>query len=240
MTVLLLHAFPLDATMWDSTVAALEDHRVIAMNLRGFGAAPLGAPYTIAELADDAVAELDRQGVPMATVCGLSMGGYVALALAERHPARLAGLVLADTRAGADSSDGKKNRDAGIAAVREKGVAAFVAPLVDKLLSPQAPAELKARVRALGERQSADAITAALAALRDRPDRTTGLAGIRVPTLVVVGTADGVTPPAESRAMAAAIPGAKLVEIPGAGHLSNLEAPAAFDRAVAEFIAEIA
>ena len=113
-------------------------------------------------------------------------------------------------------------------------------PLVDKLLSPQAPADLKARVRALGERQSADAITAALAALRDRPDRSAELPSIRVPTLVIVGAADGVTPPAESRTMAAAIPGAKLIEIPGAGHLSNLEAPAAFDRAVADFVAEIA
>jgi 3-oxoadipate enol-lactonase len=240
MTVLLLHAFPLDATMWDSTIAALKDHRVIAMNLRGFGGAPLSAPYSIADLADDAVAELDRQGVPMATVCGLSMGGYVALAIAQRHAARLAGLVLADTRAGADSPDGKKGRDTGIATVREKGVAAFVAPLVDKLLSPQAPADLKARVRALGERQSPDAIIAALTALRDRPDRTAELPSIRVPTLVIVGSADGVTPPSESRAMATAIPGAKLVEIPGAGHLSNLEQPAAFNSALAEFVAEIA
>ncbi|HZS42215.1 MAG TPA: alpha/beta fold hydrolase [Polyangia bacterium] len=238
--LLLLHAFPLDRRMWSETARALAGReRVIALDFRGFGESALGAePVTLEALADDAARLLDALGVPMATVLGLSLGGYVALAFAARHPARLGRLVLADTRAGADSPDGKGARDEGIAKVRAHGAAAFVEPMPARLLSPRASETLRAEVRALGASQAPEAIAAALAAMRDRPDRSAELARIDCPTLVLVGADDALTPPAEARALAAAIRGARLVEIGAAGHLSNLEAPAAFHDALTQFLDE--
>jgi len=238
--LLLLHAFPLDRTMWAGTVARLSPrHRVLTLDARGFGESTLGAPCSLETMADDAVAVLDAAGVPMAAVCGLSMGGYVALAFARRHESRLAALVLADTRAGTDSPDGRRARDEGIARVRTEGVEAFVAPQPARLLSAAAPPSLRAEALAIMCRQSIGGIANALAAMRDRPDRTAELSQLGCPTLVLVGADDTLTPPAEARALAQAIPGAQLRELAGAGHLSNLEAPLAFDAALAEFLDEV-
>jgi pimeloyl-ACP methyl ester carboxylesterase len=236
--LLLLHAFPLDRRMWRETAASLADrYRVISFDFRGFGESPMGdGPASLERWADDAAALLDTAGVPIASVAGLSMGGYVALAFAARHPARLGALVLGDTRAGADSPEGKKGRDDGIALVRSRGAAAFVDPMPGRLLSARASEELKRRVRELGGSQAPEAIAGALAAMRDRPDRTGELGAIACPALVMVGSDDALTPPAEARAMARAIPGCKLVELAGAGHLANLEAPDAFTRALGDFL----
>jgi pimeloyl-ACP methyl ester carboxylesterase len=163
------------------------------------------------------------------------MGGYVALALAARHPARLAGLVLADTKAGPDTPEARQARDQAIALVRDEGVGPYMDRQLDRLLSPSAPRALRDEVRALGASQSAAAVVAALEALRDRPDRRGELAAITCPTLVVVGTRDVLTPPSEAASLARAIPGARLVELEGAGHLANLEAPAAFSDALLGF-----
>jgi 3-oxoadipate enol-lactonase len=243
--LVLLHAFPLDRRMWDDVATALAgSRRVITVDTRGFGesacgdAQDLGGAYTIDALADDVAQLLDALGVPIAAVCGLSMGGYIALALAERHPARLGRLVLADTRAAADTPDAKRARDDGIARVRSDGAAAFVAPMPARLLSPAAPAPVVEHARALMAAQPGGAICAALAAMRDRADRTALLATLRCETLVVVGADDAITPPAEARGMADAIPGARYVELARAGHLANLEAPAAFTRALADFLDE--
>ncbi len=236
--LVLLHAFPLDRRMWRETAEALSSRRrVITVDFRGFGESAGVAP-SVAELADDVARLLDALGVPMAAMCGLSLGGYVALAFADRHAARLAALVLADTRAGADSPDGRRARDEGAQKVRSDGAASFVAPLAARLLSANAPEALREKLRALGGAQNPDAIAAALLAMRDRPDRTSELARIRCPTLVLVGADDAITPPAEARAMAAAIPGAKFIELADAGHLSHWEAPTEFARAVDEFLAE--
>jgi pimeloyl-ACP methyl ester carboxylesterase len=238
--LVLVHAFPLDRRMWSETARALAaSRRVIALDLRGFGESSLGTEaITIETYADDVARLLDALGVPMAALCGLSLGGYVALAFAARHPARLARLVLADTRAGADSPDGKRGRDDGIARVRALGAAAFVEPMPARLLSPRAGEALRDRVRALGAAQAPDAIAAALVAMRDRPDRTGELAAIDCPTLIMVGHDDALTPPAEAHAMAAHIRGARVVELDAAGHLSNLEAPDAFAAALASFLDE--
>jgi 3-oxoadipate enol-lactonase len=228
-TLVLLHAFPLDRRMWRHTAASLAGaHQVIAVDLRGFGESPLSAePFSIADLADDVAGLLDTMGVARAAVCGLSMGGYVALAFAARHAARLDALILADTKAGPDTPEARKGRAEAIALVDAEGVGAYLDKQIPRLLAPSAPPALRAQVHALGD-QRPQAVTAGLAALRDRPDRQPELAAIRCPTLVIVGAEDGLTPPAEARAMADAIAGARLVEIPGAGHLSNLEAPEAF------------
>jgi pimeloyl-ACP methyl ester carboxylesterase len=232
--LLLLHPFPFDRRAWSEVAAQLE-RRVVTMDFRGFGESAASGPYTLEDLAEDAVALLDHLGIAMATVAGLSMGGYVALAVAARHPARLAGLALCDTRASADSDAGRQAREDGIAKVRSGGTNEFLDGMPVRLLSPKASDALKRRVRTLSE-QKAEAIAAALAAMRDRPDRSALLPSLRVPSLVLVGSDDSVTPPSEARAMAQQIPGARYVEIAGAGHLSMLEQPDAFVAALKTFL----
>jgi pimeloyl-ACP methyl ester carboxylesterase len=236
-TLVLLHAFPFDRRMWSHELARLSDvRRVVAVDLRGFGESPLFGEPTIDELADDVVATLDALGVPMASVCGLSMGGYVALSLAERHRARLAALVLADTRAAADGDVARLAREATMRQVRDDGPRAFLDGIAERLLSRHASDDLRARVRDLCVERS-DTILAATRAMAHRPDRTTLLARIDCPTLVVCGGEDTTSPAPEMRSLAAQISDAEYVEIAGAGHLSNLEAPERFAEAVARFLA---
>jgi 3-oxoadipate enol-lactonase len=234
--LVLLHAFPFDRRMWTDAIAALGPGlRLLAPDLRGFGASELGATgFSIADLADDVAALLDACGLERATIAGLSMGGYVALAFAARHPDRLAALALCDTKAGPDAPEARKGRDEAIALVRAEGVAPFADRQLPRLLAADAAPELRRRVRPLMD-QPADGVAAALAALRDRPDRRPELGAIRCPTLVIVGSEDALTPPAEAAALAAGVPGARLVEIAGAGHLPNLEAPTRFAEALGGF-----
>ncbi|MBL8056365.1 MAG: alpha/beta fold hydrolase, partial [Anaerolineales bacterium] len=174
-----------------------------------------------------------------AVVCGLSMGGYVALAFYRRHRARVAGLILAATRAGADSPEAQAGRDRMAQTAREHGAGAVAEAMLPKLFAPAAYAarpELVAGARPMLAGASVDGIVSALAALRDRPDSTPRLAEITVPTLVIHGTDDQLIPPAEAEKMAAGIPGAALRLIAGAGHLLNLEQPAAFNAAVSDFM----
>lgn len=241
--LVLLHAFPFDREMWAPQRAALADvARVVTPDRPGFGASTAGAAgYTIDGMADGLAEFLDAAGLKGPVVLGgLSMGGYVALAFARRHPGRLRGLILADTKADPDDDATKATRDKQIASVRSGADGPLVNQTLPKLLSERTKRDHPAvveRARAIGARQKPDAVVAALAALRDRPDANPGLAAVRVPTLVIVGEDDAVTPPSAGKAMADGIPGAKLVPIPGAGHLSNLESPEAFNAAVRAFLA---
>ena len=236
--VVLLHPFPFDRRYWAATVASLGPaRRVIAVDARGFGESPTAGAFAIADLADELAALLDALGVAAATVVGLSMGGYTALAFAKRHAARLAALVLADTRAAADTPEARRGREDARALIESSGVDAYLDRSLPRLLAPDAPPALLARVRALAETRG-EPIIAGLAALRDRPDRTSELAAIRCPTLVIGGARDQVVPIDEMRAMSAAIPGARFVALAGAGHLANLEAPALFDAALVAFLGE--
>jgi 3-oxoadipate enol-lactonase len=238
--IVLLHAFPLDRRLFTDTAQRLAPKvRIIVPDLRGFGASELGGSYTIADLADDVAALLDALGHPRAVIGGLSMGGYVALAFAARHAGRLAGLVLADTRAGADSPEARAGRDEAIALVREHGVAAYVDKQLPRLLGPKASESVRAQVRSLGLQQRPEAVMAGLEALRDRPDRQGELGAISCPALVIVGADDVITPPAEVASMATTIPGAVLAEIPDAGHLANLQAPAPFAQAIIGFLPRV-
>jgi 3-oxoadipate enol-lactonase len=235
--VILVHAFPLDGRMWQDTAAALADRcRVIAPDMRGFGASDLGhGSHSIADMADDVAALMDSLGIAKATVGGLSMGGYVSLAFAARHRARLEGLILADTRAAADSEAARAARVEALALVEAQGVAAYVERQLAALLSASASDEVRNRVRSLGQ-QKPDGVCAGILALRDRPDRRAELSAIGCPTLVIVGSDDKISPPAEMADIARAISGSRLAEIAGAGHLCNLEKPAEFLAAVANFI----
>jgi len=238
--LVLLHAFPLDRGMWQPQLAALADvTRVVALDLPGFGESP-AAPFTIDGVADAVAGFLAARAIPKAVVCGLSMGGYVALALARRHPDVLAALILADTRAGQDDRIARANRTKSIALVEEKGGAALFETMAPKVLSEQTHAakpEVVARLKAIAAKQPAASVVAALAALRDRPDANPGLKAIAVPTLVLVGEHDAVAPPLAAANLSAQIRRSTLVHIPGAGHLSNAENPDAFNAAVGGFLA---
>jgi pimeloyl-ACP methyl ester carboxylesterase len=228
--IVFLHAFPLDGTMWDAERADLaKRHRVIVPDLRGFGrSGALTAPTSLDDHAQDVVAILDKLGIARAAIVGLSMGGYIAFALARRYAARISRLVLADTRAAADTPEGRRARDENIALVAREGVPPLVERLLPKLLAKTAAPDVVTRVRSVGGRQTPAGVMAALAALRDRADSTPILATIDAPSLVIVGDLDEISPLAEARTFAGALPKGELEVIPGAGHLSNLESPAAF------------
>lgn len=234
--LVLVHAFPLDRRMWVATAQALAQHcRVIAPDMRGFGGSDL-AGGSIAAMADDVAALLDQLGIERATVGGLSMGGYVSLAFAARHKERLERLILADTRAAADSDVARAGRADALALVDAQGVPALVERQLFALLSSGASETVRAKVRSIGNEQQPAGVKAGICALRDRPDRQNDLSAIACPTLVLSGTEDKISTPAEMADMASAIPGSRLVEIGAAGHLSNLENPADFVAAVASFI----
>jgi pimeloyl-ACP methyl ester carboxylesterase len=240
----LLHAFPLSAEMWRPQLDDVpRGWRLIAPDLLGFGQSdPVPASGSVEQAAGDVVALLDALGIQRAVVGGLSMGGYMTFAVLRRAPERLAGLVLADTKAGADTPAGREGRLKMLDRLREGGPAVIAADMVPKLVSTHstaADAELPVRLRRAIEAAPAGAIEAAIHMLKDRPDSTADLARITVPTLIVVGSEDTLTPPSESAAMHRAVPQSQLVTIPHAGHLSNLEAPAAFNRALASFLATL-
>jgi pimeloyl-ACP methyl ester carboxylesterase len=236
----LLHPFPFSRSIWAGFAEPLAARRrVITVDARGFGESPEESPedgpFAIADLADDLAALLDRLDVARATVLGMSMGGYAALAFAARHRDRLSALVLADTRAAADSADARAGRAAALATLADAGPAAYLAGSLPQLLSPHAPPARVAHLRARAETRAAS-LRAGIEALRDRPDRTAELGAIACPTLVLCGTDDQVTPAAEMRQVAAAIDGARFVPLAGAGHMAHVEAPGPFLFALTSFL----
>ncbi len=238
--LLLVHGFPLDHSLWAHQVATLARWRRIAPDLRGAGAsdAPDGG-YSMTVYADDLVRLLDALHIERAVVAGLSMGGYIAFEMLRRHRARVMGLILVDTRADADSAEARQGRDTMIEVARTQGAAAVAERMVPRLLgrsSQQTQPHVVEQVRAMVGRTPVPGIVGALGAMRERPDSTPLLSTIDVPTLVVVGAEDEVTPPPAARAMASAIPAAAMTTIPGAGHLAPLEAPTAVTRVIAEFL----
>jgi 3-oxoadipate enol-lactonase len=239
--VLFLHAFPLGLAMWDAQAQALKaSHRIVRFDARGFGGSPPGdGLLTMERIAGDAVALLDNLGISQATVCGLSMGGYAAFALVRRHPERLKALVLADTRAGADSEEARRSRAELAERVRRQGAAAaadaFLPKLVGESTRKERP-ELVERLRKMILKNPPRGIADALAGLAARADSTTTLKEIRVPTFVICGDEDVLTPLQEAESLQRGIAGSRLAVIPRAGHLSNLENPEAFNEAMSEFL----
>lgn len=243
--LVLLHAFPLHSAMWAPQLTGLSPlRRVIAPDLKGFGASD--APddlsrYTMAGYADELAGLLDRLGLDRVVLGGLSMGGYVAFAFLRRYRERVAGLVLADTRAGADTIEIFERRTDQQDQVARQGTTALIEVLLAGLLCDHTKGqrlELVEAVRRLMANPGAGYI-GALEAMKHRPDSTAELAAIDVPTLVVVGEDDAPAPPEVARAMHQAIPGSRLAVLARAGHLSNLEAPEGFNAAVAELLERV-
>ena len=241
--VVFLHGFPHHRALWASQVAALVDRaRCIAPDLRGFGESSVHTPYSVDQYADDLAALLDSLRIERAVVCGLSMGGYVALAFWRRHRARVRALILMDTRAGNDSAEGRERRDQMIALARQRGseavADAMITGMVGKRTREKCP-EVVDDVHRMLESAPVDGVVGALEALRDRPDSTATLATIDVPTLIVVGEDDVLTPPGEAMLLHAGIRGSTLEVIAGAGHVANVERPAAVNHVITEFLAKV-
>lgn len=236
--VVLLHAFPLNAAMWERQVEALAPRRVLAPDFPGFGGRAPG-DATLDAFARAVLSDMDGAGIGSAVVMGLSMGGYTALRLQALAPERVAGLVLADTRAGADDEAGRAKRTDQAARARREGVGwmtdAMIPALLGETTRRERP-EVVERVRRLVAQAHAEGVARALEAMRERPDSIPRLGEIRVPVLVLVGEEDTLTPPSESRKIAEGVPDGRLVLLPGAGHLANLEAPDAFNAALTEWL----
>lgn len=240
--VLFLHAFPLQKAMWEPVMDRLEGRAALAVDLPGFGGSrPVPETPSMAGYAAGIVAFLEALGLERVVLCGLSMGGYLAFALWRGHRERVAGMILADTRAGADTPQAREGRFSLIARLEKEGSRAAAGSLPSLLgpttreLNPGLLQELEGWVLA----NPAEGIAAASQAMAERPDSVALLPEVQVPALVVVGEEDGVTPPEEAEAMAAGLPRADLVRIPAAGHLSALEQPGAFAQAVMDFLDRI-
>ena len=245
--LVLLHAFPLDHSMWALQEPLAEQVRLIVPDLRGFGASDEALPESIAAWADDVVAVLDALHVHgPAVICGISMGGYVAQHVAARHPDRVAALILVDTRLEADSAEARAGRADLAAKVGRLGLDILADAMVPRLLADSAEAraaagraELESRLRTTIMGQRVEAVQAALGALGARPDMTEALGRLRAPALLVTGAEDAITPPACLQAAEAIIPRARLLIVPTAGHMVPLEQPAVFNAAVLEFLREL-
>jgi len=237
--ILFIHGFPFDRTMWRPLMATLTGWRRIAPDLRGLGLSEAPESYSMAEYADDLAALMDALHVPQAVVCGLSMGGYVAFELLRRHSARVRALILTATRAEADDEAGKQRRGDMIALVERQGPAVLAEVLLPQLLAPAnltAMPHVTEHLRTMIAGSPVKGVVGALRAMRDRADATPLLRKIEVPTLVIAGRDDQLIPPAASRQLADAIPGALFTLIPDAGHLCPLEQPVTTTKVIAEFL----
>lgn len=241
--VVFIHGFPHNRTLWAPQGHGLVDRaRCIALDLRGFGETTVAGPYSMDQYADDVAALLDVLRIERAVVVGLSMGGYVAFSLWRRHRSRVRALALVDTRAGADGEPARAKRDEMIALARERGSGAvadaMISGMVGKGTRSRSP-EVVEEVHRMLEAAPVEGIVGALEALKMRADSTATLTTIDVPTLIVVGEDDVLTPVSESRILHEGIWGSRLEIIAGAGHVSNVERPAAFNHVLSEFLATL-
>jgi pimeloyl-ACP methyl ester carboxylesterase len=239
--LILLHAFPLNADLWRPQLERVpRGWRFLAPDVRGFGpGVPASISATMAEMAADVEAFLDAMEIDKAVIGGLSMGGYVTMALYAAAPSRFTGMVLANTRAGADSAEARAARDKMLALVAREGPSAVADQMIPKLLgatSQRARPQLETLVRRLIESNTAAGVGAAIQAIRDRGDSFAALERSAVPGLVITGEEDAIIPVSESEAMARALQRSQLVVLPAAGHLSNLEVPEDFSEALETFL----
>jgi 3-oxoadipate enol-lactonase len=240
LPLVLLHGFPLDKHMWDAQVAELSTHwRVIAPDLRGFGQSRSQGPFSIADLANDVHITLSQLAALPCVLAGLSMGGYVALAFARKYLGELRGLILVDTKAEGDTPEQREARAKLIDLARKQGSKPVADQMLPKLVAEDVPKmrpAIAAAVRRMAEACPPNTIEHALAAMRDRPDQSPYLASINVPTLIIVGDVDAITPPPVAQKMQQAIPKSELVIIKGSGHMSTMEQPAQVNQAITRFM----
>jgi len=236
--VVLLHAFPLSSASFERQVAALHSkHRFIIPDHRGFGAsAPGDASLEMSRIARDVVAILDALEIDSAVVAGVSMGGYAAMALLREDAGRVAGLVLAGTQSGADDEAARARREQSAHQVLGHGLDVIVETMLPRLIAAAPHSALGHEVERMIREATPQAVAAGQRGMAVRLDSREVLARYSGPALVLVGEADGITPVEKARELAGLIAGARLEVIPGAGHLVNQEAPAAFNAALDRFL----
>jgi 3-oxoadipate enol-lactonase len=239
--VVFLHGYPFNRSMWREQIEALiSKYRVITPDLRGLGETTTAdEPATMEEMARDVVALLDELRVGRVTLCGLSMGGYVALAFYRRFPLRVRALVLADTRAQADTAEARDDRAEQAEKILRDGMESIADGFLKKVLTNETlteKPETVARVREMILKTPPQGAAQALRGMAMRPDQTAFLEQILAPTLILVGSEDELTPPIDAELMHREIRGSRLEIIEGASHLSNLERPLEFNRALLDFI----
>jgi pimeloyl-ACP methyl ester carboxylesterase len=237
--LVLVHAFPFGAAMWRGQVNAFSGWRVVAPPLPGFDGHPRLADPTIDGYARDLLATLDRAGIERAVFGGLSMGGYTIFGVLRQAPERVLGLILADTRTSVDSPDRRSARTRSIELARTQGAAAIAEEMIPNILGTttrRRRPDVVEEVRSLITSQPADALADGLQAMMDRPDSAAVLDRVVVPTTIIVGDEDTVTPPSDAEFMHRRVLGSTLVTLPGTGHMANLEAPDAFNAAVRAFL----
>lgn len=242
LPTLWLHAFPLTGESFEPQMQALASScRLIVPDHRGFGSSGLGTgPSTMESLADDALVLLTALKIERAVVAGISMGGYAAMALTRLDPGRVRALLLIDTQMSPDDAPGKQKREETALAIEAKGPSHLVDTLVPKLVSPAAPAELKSRLTGWVQSANPVGLAAAVRGMALRSDSRDILARFHGPACIVVGSEDGITPPAKAKAMAELIHGATFETIAGAGHLSPLEASDQFNAVAKTFLNALA
>ena len=242
MPLLFIHGYPLSRKIWEPQASGLASYaRVILPDLRGHGDSDaLPGPYSVDMLAEDCLHLLNTLGITQpVVVCGLSMGGYVALAFYRKFAERMAGLILTSTRAAADSPEARANREKAILLAQTSGAMAIAESMLPKMFAPSTYNEqpkLVDQVRSIMAETPVEGIVGALQAMKDRPDSTPMLPSITKPVLIIHGSNDQLIPATEAHAMQSAIPGSELVIIEQAGHLLNLEQPGAFNQAVHQFL----
>ncbi|NKQ26233.1 alpha/beta fold hydrolase [Streptomyces galbus] len=241
LPLVLIHGHPFDRTMWAPQVAAFAaERRVVVPDLRGYGASPVTPGRTpLSRFAEDVEELLDTLGVDRFVLAGLSMGGQIALECYGRFGDRVRGLVLADTSAAPETGAGKAARAAMADRLLAEGLRGYADEVLEKMVAPYADPEVKAHVHRMMTATSPEGAAAALRGRAERPDYRPLLAEVTVPALVVVGEDDTYTPVAEARSLHAALPDADLAVIPRTAHLPNLEAPAAFNEALAAFLTRV-
>ena len=243
--VLFVHGFPFSLEMWRGQIDAVAaaGFRAVAYDVRGHGMSDVGdGQYTIESHVDDLFALLDHLKIPKAAIVGLSMGGYITLRAFEREPVRFVAAVLCDTRSEPDTDEGRVKRAASVRAVKKNGPTAFAADYVKMMFAQETISTNPAAVESIRQviaRTPPLSIAGTLIALAARTDTTASLGRISVPTLVLVGERDTVTPPPSSESMKSKIPGAELHIVPGAAHLSNLDNPAYFNEKLLTFLKRV-
>ena len=242
-SVVLLHGYPFNRSMWADQMAELKQHhRVIVPDLRGHGGSAVSQAASMQTMATDVASLLETLNISRATIGGLSMGGYVALAFYRLFPLRVRSLVLADTRAQADTDEGKENREKQAEKALSEGMEGIADGLLPKLLAPETVTkhpEIVKRLRGMMAETNPEGAAAALRGMAGRQDQTSFLSRIIAPTLILVGSEDAITPVADSELMHREIGGSRLKIIEGAGHVSNLERPEEFNAALVKFLNDV-
>ncbi len=241
--VVLIHGYPFNRTLWNEQVAALSgSYRVIVPDLRGFGeSGSSDGSSTMNRMAQDVAALLDHLEIPRVTIGALSMGGYVTFAFYKQFASRVRALILADTRAQADTEEAKQNRAQQAEKALAEGMAGIADAMLPKLLTPETVSkrpEIVKRVRDMMLKTKSEGAAAALRGMAERDDQTSLLSKITVPTLIVVGAEDAITPVADSQKMHEGVAGSRLVVLENAGHVSNLERTEKFNEALLDFLSE--